>query len=67
MYAIKEMPYGSLESSMQTIKVPTQKQRTPYRGNICNQKGSPRAHWIKGRLDAKNQGPIFRDKKITIF
>ena len=29
----------------------------PYRGNVCNLKGSSRVNWIIGRLHAKNQGP----------
>ena len=28
-----------------------------YRGAVCNQMGSPRVHWILGKLHAKNQEP----------
>ena len=38
-----------------------------YRGNVCNQRGAPRVHWIIGRLQAKNQGPKSRDKNAISF
>ena len=60
------MPYGSFESCMQkgpnskNEKVISYKYLSPfrdrqadivaYRGNVCNQKGSPRVNWILGRL-----------------
>ena len=40
-----------------------QKDIVAYRGNVYNQKGSPRVHCIIGRLDAKNPEPKSRDKK----
>ena len=38
-----------------------------HRGTVCNQKGSPRVHWIIETLPAKNQGLKLRDKKVISF
>ena len=73
------MTFGSLESCMQKgpnskhEKVISYKSLSPfrdrhadveaYRGNVCNQKGSPRVNWITGKLHAKNQGPKSRVEK----
>ena len=34
-----------------------------YRGTICNQKGCPTVHWIKGKLYAKTKVPNMRDEE----
>ena len=44
------MPFKQFERERETDIV-------AYRGDLCNQKGYPRVHWIQGRLHAKNQEP----------
>ena len=71
---------GSLESCTQKYQGPNSKDEivisllspfrsrhrdiVTYRGNDCNQKGSPRVHGIIGRLHAKNLGPKSRDGSL---
>ena len=61
MISIKGMSYGSSKDScmqkLKSFKALFETDIVTYRGNVCNQKGSPRVHWIIGRLHAKNQGP----------
>ena len=48
----KGMPFGSFKALFDTDR-----DTVAYRGNVCNQKGSPRVHWSMRRLNAKNEGP----------
>ena len=57
----KGMSYGSLDQRDEKVICLSSNFRgrqthiVAYRGAVCNQKGSPRVHWIYGGLHAKYQ------------
>ena len=58
--------HNSKDEKVITLLSPVQDIVT-HRGTVCNQKGSPRVHWIIETLPAKNQGLKLRDKKVISF
>ena len=47
------MFYGSLDQTKVVCRKSRQADIVAYRGDICNEKGSPRDHWNLERLHAK--------------